>query len=128
MGALINGVLTSGLGASISTGSKDSPEKIVDAAKQFEGLLIGEMFKAMHEDGQEGWLGSGEDDTASSAMGMADEYLAQAIAKHGGFGLAQTIARQLTGVSSSNPATPQLPDSTGTLHTDLESESEGLPE
>src|SRR5579863_5290450 len=94
---MINGVLSSGIAATAtgSTSSKNSPEKIADAAKQFEGLLIGEMFKAMHSDGEEGWLGTGEDQTASSAMGMADEYFSQAIAKHGGFGLANMIGKQL---------------------------------
>src|SRR5579872_7027965 len=99
MGSMISGVLSSGLvaaaGSLTTPPSKNSPEKIAEAAKQFEGLLIGEMFKAMHSDGEQGWLGTGEDQTASSAMGMADEYFAQAIANHGGFGLAKTVARQL---------------------------------
>jgi|SRR5579871_885937 len=99
MGSMVNSVLSSGIVTSTASGQgtapKNSPEKIAEAAKQFEGLLIGEMFKAMHSDGEQGWLGTGEDQTASSAMGMADEYFAQAIANHGGFGLAKTVARQL---------------------------------
>ncbi len=99
MGSMISGVLSSGLvtaaGSLTTPSSKNSPEKIAEAAKQFEGLLIGEMFKAMHSDSDEGWLGTGEDQTASSAMGMADEYFSQAIANHGGFGLAKMVAHQI---------------------------------
>jgi Rod binding domain-containing protein len=100
---MINGVLSSGLvsaGASGAASSKNSPEKVAEAAKQFEGLLIGEMFKTMHSDSSEGWLGTGEDQTASSAMGMADEYFAQAIANHGGFGLAKMVSHQLKPAST----------------------------
>ncbi len=92
----ISPVLSSGLlldGTGASAGSKD-PAKIRDAASQFESLLIGQVFKTVHED-EEGWLGTGEDQAGSSALGLADEYLAQSISKHGGLGLAQMIERQL---------------------------------
>ena len=72
----------------------NDPAKVHDAAQQFEALLIGQVLKTVHEDGDEGWLGS-EDQTAGPAMGMADEYFAQAIAKRGGFGLAQMISSKL---------------------------------
>lgn len=107
----INSVLTTGLTASVSSsdsGSKD-PGKIREAASQFESLLIGQVFKTIHED-EEGWLGTGEDQSASSAMGMADEYLAQSIAKHGGLGLAKMIARQL-GPAEAGPAETNPPSS-----------------
>ena len=48
--------------------------------------MIGQVFKTVHED-DEGWLGTGDDQTGSSAMGMADDYLAQSISKGGGLGL-----------------------------------------
>ncbi len=68
--------------------------KTVDAAKQFEALLIGQMLKSMRESGS-GWLGSGEDQAAESAMGMAEEHFAQALSSSGGFGLASTIQHGL---------------------------------
>lgn len=107
----INPVLSTGLTLSPHAGSADSksPEKIRDAASQFESLLIGQVFKTIHED-NEGWLGTGEDDSASSVMGLADEYFAQAISKRGGLGLAQMIARQLADASSSNPGSQPTPD------------------
>jgi peptidoglycan hydrolase FlgJ len=97
----INSVLSSGstlqAPAEASSGSKN-PQKIQEAATQFESLLIGQVLKSAHED-EGGWLGNGDDQTASSAIGMADEYLAQSISKRGGFGLAQMISRQLGSAS-----------------------------
>lgn len=96
MDSLLSSVLSStGLGSPAPSGSKNDPEKIRQAASQFEALLIGQVLKTMHEDPGEGWLGTGEDQTASSFMGMADEYFAQAMAKRGGLGLARTISAGL---------------------------------
>lgn len=108
----VDGVLSTGLTASTTTGDKNSPQKIREAATQFEALLIGQVLKATHEDGS-GWLGTGDDQTASSAQGMADEYLAQSMSKRGGFGLAKMISDGLdrrVASSSSNPATNQNPE------------------
>ena len=68
--------------------------KAVEAAKQFEALMIGQMLKSMRESGS-GWLGSGEDQAAESAMGMAEEHFAQALSASGGFGLASMIQHGL---------------------------------
>jgi Rod binding domain-containing protein len=89
---------TSAVGPTLSASSKDSPEKIRDAATQFESLLIGQILKAAHED--EGWLGTGDDQSAGTAMGMADEYFAKAMAARGGLGLAKSIAAGLSQASS----------------------------
>ncbi len=75
----------------ISAKSKGSA---VEAAKQFESLLIGQILKSMHE-GSSGWLGSGEDQAAESAMGMAEEHFAKALSQSGGLGLAATIQHGL---------------------------------
>ncbi len=68
--------------------------KVEDAAEQFEALLIAQMLKAARGD-EGGWLGSGEDSTASSAMGMAEEFLASALSAQGGLGLASLIRQGL---------------------------------
>lgn len=119
MDSLISGVLSSGPDVSAATASRNSPEKIRQAAAQFESLLIGQVLKSMHEE-DGGWLGTGEDQTASSAEGMADEYLAQAMSKRGGFGLARSVsAGLLKAVNSSSPSTQLLPaDSVSTPHND----------
>jgi flagellar protein FlgJ len=92
-GSIAAGVLTPNLsGSTLSANSKDSPEKIKEAASQFEALLIGEVLKTVHEGDGGGWMGTGDDQTSSSAMGLADQYLAQSMSKSGGFGLARTVA------------------------------------
>ncbi len=61
---------------------------------QFESLLVGQILKSAHEE-EGGWLGAGEDQTAGSAMQMADEYFARALTSHGGLGLAKMISAGL---------------------------------
>jgi Rod binding domain-containing protein len=73
---------------------KDDPAKVLGAAKQFEALLIGQMMKSMHEsDG--GWLGTGDDESSSSAMEYGQEIFAQSMAQNGGLGLANVVAKGL---------------------------------
>jgi Rod binding domain-containing protein len=69
--------------------------KIVNAASQFEALLIGEMMKSVREASDDGWLGGGSDSSAESAFGIAENQFAQTISQKGGFGLAKTIQRSL---------------------------------
>ena len=77
-----------------STTAKDSPEKIRDAAKQFEALLIGQMLKSMR-DSEGGWMGTGEDQAGSSAVEYAQEMFAQSMSANGGLGLASLLAKGL---------------------------------
>jgi Rod binding domain-containing protein len=81
--------------ASQPGGPKDSPEKIHHAAQEFESLLISQILKSAHGE-DEGWLGTGDDQTASSAMGIAEEQFAQAISARGGLGLSGLIEQGLT--------------------------------
>ena len=74
---------------------KDDPAKVVDAAHQFEALLIGQMMKGMRES-EGGWMGTDEDDASSSAMEYAQEMFAQSMAAGGGLGLASLVAKGLT--------------------------------
>jgi Rod binding domain-containing protein len=119
---VIPGVLSMGLGIGSSNGAKDSPEKIRDAASQFEALLISQVLKAAHESEDEGWLGTGEDQTAGSMMGLAEDYFARAMASRGGFGLARMVSaglqRRVTegSISNSTPApTPALGQTPNTI-------------
>jgi len=77
-----------------ATGMKEDPTKVLNAAKQFEALLIGQMMKSMH-DSEGGWLGTGGDESGSSAMEYAEESFAQALASNGGLGLAQMVSKGL---------------------------------
>jgi flagellar protein FlgJ len=73
---------------------KDDPEKVTSSAKQFEALLIGQMMKSM-SDSEGGWLGTGDDQSASSAMEYAQENFAQSLADSGGLGLASMVVKGL---------------------------------
>jgi Rod binding domain-containing protein len=79
--------------AAVPPRKSDTPAKIHDAAQQFEALLIGQILQSVSEDG--GWLGSGGDSASSCATGFAQEQLASMMAKNGGFGLANLIAKGL---------------------------------
>ncbi len=81
--------------ADLKQGSRAA--KIHKAAEDFEALMIGEMLKTARETGSEGWMGSGDGAANSSAMGLGETQLALAIARGGGFGLAQMIEKQLAG-------------------------------
>jgi Rod binding domain-containing protein len=90
-------------------GSNSSPEKIEHAAKQFESLLIGQILKSMHEAGSSGWMGGGEDQSGESAMELAEEQFAQALASRGGLGLSRLIIQGLTKPQKSTPTPPGAP-------------------
>jgi Rod binding domain-containing protein len=93
--------------ASVKKG--DSPEKIKDAAQQFEGLLLAQLLGSVHQDG--GWLGSG-DSSSAAATGFAEQQLAGMIAKNGGLGLSGKIAQGLQRQSATAhdaSATPHAP-------------------
>jgi Rod binding domain-containing protein len=91
----------------------DSPTAKAGAARQFEALLITQLLRAARGDG-EGWLGAGEDQTAASAMELAEEQFASALSAQGGLGLANLIvaglerdqALQPCGANSNSGACP----------------------
>jgi Rod binding domain-containing protein len=68
--------------------------KVKESASQFEALLMGQMLRSARESGGS-WFGGGEDEAASSAIGMAEEHLAQTIAAQGGLGLSGIIEQGL---------------------------------
>jgi Rod binding domain-containing protein len=74
--------------------SKDTPDKILNAAKQFESLLVAQLMKSM-QDNEGGWLGTGDDQSSSAAMEYGQEAFAQAMSASGGLGLAQMVAAGL---------------------------------
>jgi flagellar protein FlgJ len=70
--------------------------KLVDAAQQFEGMLLQEMLKGMQgsKDGEDGDdSGGGSNETLRS---FGTEAVARAIAKGGGFGIARQVINKVT--------------------------------
>jgi flagellar protein FlgJ len=80
--------------SNITVKPKDDPKKVKDAAQQFEALLIGQMMKSMGE-AEGGWLGTGGDESGSSAMEYAQETFAQSLSSKGGLGLASMVVKGL---------------------------------
>lgn len=79
----------------LPTTPKDTPEKILDAAKQFEGLLIAQMLKGVQDEDSDGF--GGEDGAEGSLIGgIGQQQFALALSQRGGLGLAKTIAEGLT--------------------------------
>ena len=72
------------------------PEKIEDAAQQFESLLIAQMLRSGREAASSG-LGDDDDaDSESSAMlDLANQQFAQTLAKQGGLGLTRLLVAGL---------------------------------
>jgi len=97
------------LGASAvgQSGVSGTPEhrKLMDAAQQFEGMLLQEMLKPMREHGfgqqdeEDKSEGSGFGDTLSS---FGTEAMATAIAKGGGLGIAKRVVAQVEGEKKSH--------------------------
>ncbi len=67
-------------------------DKVTDAGKQFEALIMGQVLKAAREASDGGWLGSGDDQTGELALEMAEQGFAQALASRGGLGIAKMVA------------------------------------
>jgi Rod binding domain-containing protein len=64
----------------------DPPEKVLDAAQQFEALMLGQILRAARESN-----GSSSD----CAMDYAEQQFATVMARSGGLGLARLIVRGL---------------------------------
>ena len=77
--------------------------KVKDAARQFEALLIGQMLKSMRDSEGGGWMGTGDDESASAAMEYGQEMFAQAMAANGGLGIAHLVMNGLKPPASQEP-------------------------
>ncbi len=67
------------------------PKKAADAAKQFEGLLLGQMLKSARD----ATSGDEEDSSGQTMLDVADQQFAQVLANRGGIGLAQLAVKGL---------------------------------
>jgi len=83
--------------------------KILDAAKQFESLLIAQLLKTMREASADGWLGTGGDQAGARAMELAEEQLAQNLARQGGLGLANLVVSGLQAQAAAGQAARPSP-------------------
>ena len=82
---------------SSSPKSKDTPERIGKAARDFEALLIGQMLK-MAREAEGGMTGDADeqDETNSIMVELGEQQLAQALAASGGLGIAKIVIAGLS--------------------------------
>jgi len=78
--------------------------KLQDAAEKFEGMMLQELLKPLQESQDSGFTGLGSgfgtgeddrDDTLDTISSFGTEAVANAIAKHGGLGIAKQVMRQI---------------------------------
>jgi Rod binding domain-containing protein len=91
----IVGVLDGVAGQQATAANAKDPTRLADAARQFEALLLGQILKTVQSSSSEGWLGTGEDQSAGSMMELGGEQFAQALATQGGLGLARMIVASM---------------------------------
>ena len=93
--------------ADATSGTSSEPDKLKNAAKQFEALMVGEVLKAARASSDGGWLGTGDDQSGQLAMELGEQQLAQALASTGGLGIAKMVTKSL----EHKPAAPAKTDS-----------------
>jgi len=86
--------------ASNDLASKNKPERIAAAAKEFEAVLIEQMLR---ESRASAGLGEEPDEASSSLRDMADQQFARVIAGQGGFGITKLL---LEGLNKGDPSPP----------------------
>ena len=70
-------------------------QRVQDAAEQFESLMLTELLKTAREAGSEGgWMGT-EDEPGQTNLDMAEQQVANVMAKAGGLGLRSFITHSL---------------------------------
>jgi len=105
----------------------DETKKVAKAARGFEALMIGQVMKEAHGSDSEGWFGAGDDDESSStAIQMAEEYLGQAMAQSGGLGIAKMVVKNLSKPPGALNAVP-LPSGHGSVTAGHGSEQSPTP-
>jgi Rod binding domain-containing protein len=67
-------------------------QKLENAAREFEGVLMASLWQAWNKSNQ---FGNPQDEIGSSMTGMSMEMAAIAMAEKGGFGLARMIVNSL---------------------------------
>ena len=63
--------------------------------RQFEAMLIQEVIKTARAAGGGGWLGEDAGETSEATAEMGEEFLARAMAGHGGLGLGKELAKSI---------------------------------
>lgn len=71
--------------------------KLIDAAQQFEGMLLEEMLKPLRSGKEDGTEEEGSDSGTDTINSFGVEGVAKAISRSGGMGIARQILQQVGG-------------------------------
>jgi Rod binding domain-containing protein len=88
------------------TKSAEQNKRLDQAATDFEGLLVSQMLRHARQAGDGGWMGTGEDQSSSTMMEMAEESLARMMASQGCLGLAGMMKQGVLKEAAPPPAPP----------------------
>ena len=102
---IIQNITTPSLSPVRSPGTEDP--KLVNAAQQFEGMLLQELLKPMRSnDEQNYWSGDTDSDSGTDTINsFGVEAVATAISKSGGLGIARKVIEQVTAEHEKNHRT-----------------------
>jgi peptidoglycan hydrolase FlgJ len=79
-----------------TTSDRSFDPKLVDAAQQFESMLMQELLKPMRAGQDDSWQPKSDDSAADTISSFGIEAVAKAISKGGGLGIATQVIRQVT--------------------------------
>lgn len=71
------------------------PDKVADAATQFEACILSQVLKTARQSSEGGWLGTGEDQAGELGLELAEQEFTQALASRGGLGIAKLVTASL---------------------------------
>ena len=112
MSASLSGAVGAGaLAVDQASSAYPKPRNEVEAARQFEALLIAQTMRTAHESSADAALGSGEDSAGDTMWDLATQQFAQVLANNGGLGLARLVAEGLARreAAAAPPASPAAP-------------------
>jgi Rod binding domain-containing protein len=88
-------IIAASLGSAASAPNstpRESPAKIAQCAKDFEGLLVAQMLRSAREAGGGDFAGDGDENEANSTLvELGEQQLAQALANSGALGVGKIV-------------------------------------
>lgn len=91
--------------SSLSSSAPETPERIRQAAGEFEALLIEQMLKSVRETGGTTLGGEPAGDANDTMLELANQQLARVISQGGGLGLTRMIEKGLARKQQNGPET-----------------------
>ncbi len=79
---------------SLGPGTEKEQLKQAGAAKDFESILVAQLFQSFRES-ESSWMGGGDDAASGTAFALGEQQLAKTISSGGGFGISRVIEAAL---------------------------------